>query len=88
MILMDRIKIRDFLSKSAIEQRKQIEELQKFRLDQIAQSRAAKRTTKSAKKNQAKRGKKVKDPQEELIKLLEANPELAEQLQKKLRNEK
>jgi len=68
MPLMDRIKIKDFLSFSYSEKYTFIEKLQQKRLTELTLARLSKtKQTKSAKRNLKKRGKKVKDPKQVAI---------------------
>jgi len=70
MALMDRIKIKHYLQHTITEQTKMIEDLQQLRITDQIEARAMKATTtKSARKNKRKRGKKVKDPKAALQKL-------------------
>lgn len=81
MTLMSRIKVRSFLTKTVSEQQEQIELLRALRTNSLEEARQARSTvTKSARKNLAKRGRKSKDPQAELLKLLERNPAEAARL--------
>jgi hypothetical protein len=73
MSLMDRIKIKSFLSLSYFEQEELISRLQTTRvLDQSeARAIAAKGNTKSARRNKKKAGKRIIDPKKEALKALQ-----------------
>lgn len=71
MSLMDRIICKDYLSQDASERLALITRIQSLRVNALEESRVKKGgRTKSAAKNLAKRGKKVKDPTAALTKAL------------------
>jgi len=73
--IMKRIKITTFSKLPFEDQLNRIVALQKLREQSLAESRIKKgRQTKSAKKNLAKRGKKVQDPAKDLLKLIKKMP--------------
>ena len=71
MSLMDRIKIKDFLSYTGAEKLCFITKLRMLRTNALEEARNKKgKLTKSAKKNLRKRGKKVSDPKAAALRAL------------------
>lgn len=71
MSLMDRIIFKDYLQQDTSERLKLITRIQSLRINALEESRLKKGgKTKSAQRNLAKRGKKVKDPTAALTKAL------------------
>lgn len=82
MSLMDRIKLKNFLQYSLDEQHSFISKLQLLRSDSLEAARTkAGRVTRTAKVNLQRKGKKVFDPEEKLLKILAKNPHLIEKIE-------